>query len=170
MHSHYVFSSLFGRITPEGFLSMILICLIIGHVLLRVSLPSNTLLLWLNTLYIQQVFIFFKEVCDNLSFLIGSQIWSKSRCIFVIHPKWMFYVRVLKGLCLDRFEIEFHRICANRIVRESCSCSMMWLLHLFANSLRIKYVVSKACHDRCHILDKFDSWVQLPNIRCMFHM
>jgi hypothetical protein len=42
MHSHYVFSSLCGRITTEGFLLMILICLILGHVLLRVSLPSNT--------------------------------------------------------------------------------------------------------------------------------
>jgi hypothetical protein len=97
MNSHYVFSSLLGRITTEGFLSKILICLTIGHILLRVSLPSNTLLLWSNTLYIQQVFIFFKEVCcDNLMFLIGSLMWSELRCIFVIHPKWMFYVVVLK--------------------------------------------------------------------------
>jgi hypothetical protein len=75
MHSHYVFSYLLGRITTEGFLSRILICLTIGHVLLRISLPSNTLLLWSNPLYIQQVFIFFKEVYDNLRFLIGSLMW-----------------------------------------------------------------------------------------------
>jgi hypothetical protein len=36
-----VFSSLLGRVTTEGFLSRILICLTIGHVLLQVSLPSN---------------------------------------------------------------------------------------------------------------------------------
>jgi hypothetical protein len=91
-----VFLSLLGRITTEGFLSRILICLTIGHILLRVSLPSNTLMLWSNMLYIQQVFIFFKEVCDNLTFCIGSLMWSELRCVFVIHPKWMFYVEVLK--------------------------------------------------------------------------
>jgi hypothetical protein len=92
----YVFSSLLGRITTESFLSRILICLTIGHVLLSVSLPYNTLLLWSNTWYIQQVLIFFKEVFDNLTFRKGSLMWSELIVVFFIHPKWVFYIEVFK--------------------------------------------------------------------------
>jgi hypothetical protein len=73
----YVFSSLLRVITTESFLLRILICLTISDVLLSVSLPSNTLLMWSNTWYIQQVLIFFKEVFDNLTFRKGSLIWSE---------------------------------------------------------------------------------------------
>jgi hypothetical protein len=92
----YAFSSLLGRIMTESFLSRILICLTIGHVLLSVSLPYNTLLLWSNTWYIQQVLIFFKEVFDNLTFRKGSLIWSELLVVFLIHPKWVVYIEVLK--------------------------------------------------------------------------
>jgi hypothetical protein len=91
-----VFSSLLGRITTEGFLSRILICLTIGHVLLWVSLPRNTLLLWSNAWYIRQVLILFKEVCDNLTFLIGSLMWSELIFVRIIHQKWVFNIEVLR--------------------------------------------------------------------------
>jgi hypothetical protein len=84
-----VFSSLLGRIMTESFLLRILICLTIGHILLSVSLPSNTLLLWSNAWYIQQVLILFKEVFDNLTFRKGSLMWSELIVVFFIHPKWV---------------------------------------------------------------------------------
>jgi uncharacterized membrane protein YvlD (DUF360 family) len=92
----YVFSSLLGRITTESFLSRILIRFTIRPVLLSFSLPSNTLLLWLNTWYIQQVLIFFKEVFDNLTFRKGSLMWSELIVVFFILLTWVFYMEVLK--------------------------------------------------------------------------
>jgi hypothetical protein len=119
-----VFSSLLGCVTTEGFLCRILICLICCQVLLRVPVPSNTLLLSSNTSQVNITLVVLHELAVNRCIVLHELIAS-----FKDHSLPFFIIFDVFVLCFnlsaERERIEIMSGCCHNLYHAICFCSFV---------------------------------------------